>query len=58
MKSKWNDNAWGVKVGTDLVQNLRFADDILMIGRTLPKATQMLEDVNRAVKMMGLELHP
>ena len=37
--------------------NLRFADDLLLISRSLFQATEMLNDVDRAAKQVGLSLH-
>ena len=39
------------------MQNLRFADDVLLIGKSLLKVTNMLKDVKEQVGMVGLELH-
>ena len=38
--------------------NLRFADDILLMGRTLPQIRNMLSDVAGESARVGLELHP
>ena len=38
--------------------NLRFADDIMLVGRTLPQIRSMIADVARAAAEVGLELHP
>lgn len=40
------------------ITNLRFADDILLIGRSLPQVKQMLADIAIEGKKIGLELHP
>ena len=38
--------------------NLRFADDVLLAGRTLPQAERMLADVVAEAGKAGLSLHP
>ena len=38
--------------------NLRFVDDIVLIGRSLPQAKKMIADVKSAGAEVGLELHP
>ena len=41
----------------DLCTNLRFADDILLIGRSLSQVRSMLEDLITEAKKYGLEVH-
>ena len=38
--------------------NLRFADDLLIIGKTLPQIKQMLLDMAEECAKVGLHLHP
>ena len=40
------------------ITNLRFADDVMLISKTLPRLKSMLEDVITEAKKRGLELHP
>jgi hypothetical protein len=40
-----------------LLQNLRFADDILLIGKSLREVQTMLEDVATQTAQVGLQLH-
>ena len=40
-----------------MLQNLRFADDILLVGRTLPQVQGMLQDLAREAAKVGLKLH-
>ena len=40
-----------------VVTNLRFAEDILVIGRTLTQIKQMIADVAENGARVGLELH-
>ena len=60
LKEKWEARKYGIKMGRnkDIMTNLRFADDILLISHSLPSMTQMLEDLSRQAKMVGLSLHP
>ena len=41
-----------------MLSNLRFADDILLIGRSLPQIKQMIADVAIEGAKVGLKLHP
>jgi hypothetical protein len=41
-----------------VVKNVRFADDIILIGRTLPQIKQMIADVSTECARVGLELYP
>eukprot|EP00973_Karenia_brevis_P094256 12421537-Karenia_brevis.AAC.1 len=48
VKIKWAAKAYGRKIGYNsesFITNLRFADDILLIGRSLPQIKQMVADV-------------
>ena len=40
------------------ISNLRFADDVLLIGKTQQQLTTMLQDIHESVTRYGLELHP
>ena len=60
-KVKWQSKKWGIQLayGADsIMANLRFADDILLIGRSLHQVKQMLADVREEGAKVGLELHP
>jgi hypothetical protein len=60
-KSKWHTKGWGMQLGcgtSSLLTNLRFADDILLVGRSLHQVKAMLADVIREGALVGLELHP
>ena len=57
-KLKWQ--GYGVQLGigeADQLQNFRFVDDVLLIGKSLLEVTNMLKDVTEQVGMVGLELH-
>ena len=42
----------------DYLTNLRYADDILLVARSLPQVKKMLGDVEREAAKVGLKLHP
>ena len=41
----------------DVLQNLRFADDILLLANSPPQIRGMLEDLSREAASVGLHLH-
>ena len=61
LKEKWSQKKYGIQLSqassTNLT-NLRFADDILLVGRSLPQIKAMLSDVAAAAAEVGLDLHP
>ena len=58
LKQKWSRKRWGVKLeGPRRLQNFRFADDLLLVGRSLGQAKGMLEDLIHEAKAFGLEVH-
>ena len=61
VKAKWTTKGYGRQLGYSdytVLTNLRFADDILLVGRSLPQIKRMIEDVQREGAKVGLELHP
>jgi hypothetical protein len=61
LQTKWATKKWGVQMGSlpsSSMTNLRFADDILLIGKSLPQIRNMLSDVVSESAKIGLELHP
>ena len=61
VQPKWRKKGWGIKLGcedTDLLCNLRLADDILLLATSRRQLKQMLQDVIAATRDVGLELHP
>jgi hypothetical protein len=61
VKAKWTRKQYGLQLGhipETLLSNLRFADDILLIGRSLPQLKKMIADVVLEARRVGLELHP
>ena len=61
MKAKWSSKKYGIDIGSvsdSHLTNLRFADDILLLGRSLPQIKQMIADVFAEGSKVGLQLHP
>ena len=61
VQKSWRERKYGIVLDPNLQEtltNLRFADDILLIGRTLPQIKQMIADVMESCKKVGLSLHP
>jgi hypothetical protein len=61
VKVKWTSKKYGRQLGYGLdsiLTNLRFADDIVLVGRSLPQIKQMIADVRSEGAKVGLELHP
>ena len=62
LKGRWNAKKFGYKVDEyaeeEFVTNLRYADDILLIARTLPQIKSMLADLDQEAAKVGLKLHP
>ena len=57
LKSGWRSREFGIRVGDDLLNNLRFADDLLLIGSSRAQVKNMLEDLAKAATKVGLKLH-
>ena len=60
LKSKWAKKRWGMDVDfgwPKQLQNLRFADDLILVGKTLGQATQMLGDLMVEAGKVGLGVH-
>ena len=52
-KEKWFKKKRGVQVGhVKLLTNLRFADDVLLMGRSFFQVREMLEDLIREAKVL------
>ena len=61
LKERWSARRYGVQLGslpTSSLTNLQFADDVLLIERTLPQIRAMLSGVAWVAAKVGLELHP
>ena len=60
LKLIWGAKRYGLGVGfasPKMLQNLRFADDLLLVARTLSQARHMLEDLMRQAGSAGLQVH-
>lgn len=60
LKQKWQKSRWGLAVGNghNNLTNLRFADDLLIIGRSRAQVTKMLKDLVHEAGKVGLLIHP
>ena len=61
VKDKISSKKYGIQMGTSdssRITNLRFADDVLLLGRSLSQVTAMLEEVYVEAQACGLQLHP
>eukprot|EP00973_Karenia_brevis_P044746 6196662-Karenia_brevis.AAC.1 len=61
LQKKWREKGWGVQVGSgqsNLLCNLRFADDIILLSTSKKQLLNMLEDVVHACQSVGLQMHP
>ena len=61
LKLHWTTDRFGMQLGysaTTRLTNLRFADDVLLIGRTRAAITRMLTATYDLAREYGLELHP
>jgi hypothetical protein len=59
IKDPWSRRHFGIDVGVaERLTNLRFADDVLLVGSSLQQVSTMLEDLAAAAGKVGLELHP
>ena len=61
VKPSWEKKGWGLRLGYSKYRqltNLRFADDVLLIGTSLRQLKQMLIDLKEAAMKRGLLLHP
>ena len=60
-KTRWKRKRYGIKLGitsASTLTNLRFADDVLLAGRTLHQIQSMLSDIHEIAGAVGLCLHP
>ena len=57
VKAKWKSRKLGIRVGVQLLNNLRFADDLLLIGSSWVQVKCMLEDLAKEADGVGLKLH-
>ena len=60
-KQKWQQKKYGIQTGVSdasRLNNLRFADDVLLIGKTQQQVAKMLDDLQTTARRFGLSLHP
>ena len=61
-KQKWVKKKYGFRVDShseeDYLTNLRYAEDVLLVARSLPQSRNMLGDVETEASKVGLKLHP
>jgi hypothetical protein len=59
LRPGWCAKKWGFRLDDQgLLQNSRFADDLLLVGKSLMEVENMLRDLMVEAKVAGLELHP
>ena len=47
VKAKWKSRKLGIRVGVELLNNLRFADDLLLIGSSRVQVKCMLRTLQK-----------
>eukprot|EP00973_Karenia_brevis_P000238 33040-Karenia_brevis.AAC.1 len=60
IQNRWRQRGWGIALGTekrDLLTNLRFADDILLLATSRQQIQSMLTDLITAAQHVGLVIH-
>jgi hypothetical protein len=60
VKKTWLQRGWGIQLGAgrdDRLLNLRFADDVLLVAKSLKILKKMMEDMRQEVAKVGLEMH-
>ena len=57
VRQDWQSKRLGIFIDAKLLNNLRFADDLLLIGRSRAQVKHMLEDLSREAGKVGLKLH-
>ena len=60
-KGQFAAKKYGIQMGpteSTRITNLRFADDVLLVGRSLNQVSAMLESVYIEAQKVGLQLHP
>ena len=59
VKADWKSKSFGLDVdATEKLTNLRFADDLLLTGKSLHQVSKMLADLIEEAAKHGLEVHP
>ena len=57
LKPRWRSSRLGIFIGPELLNNLLYADDILLIGRSRAQVKHMLEDLSQEASKLGPKLH-
>lgn len=54
-KLNWEER--GIKIDGEFINNLRFADDIVLLASSFEELQKMLQDLNRESKLVGLKMN-
>jgi len=57
LNGKWNPKGYGIKIGNETINNLCFADDIILVAKTPKELQQMLEDLHSMSEQKGLKIN-
>jgi hypothetical protein len=57
IKRNWKRKGISIEGADEPLTNLRFADDVMLVARSLDELRNMLEDLRVASKKRGLEMH-
>jgi len=57
LNDKWNPKSYGIKIGNETINNLCFADDIILVAKTPKDLQQMLEDLHSISERIGLKMN-
>ena len=55
--AKWTDRQEGCHLGSNLIHHLIFADDLLLLSPTPPRAHKMLQEIQPTLASGGLEIN-
>ena len=55
LQERWSEKMYGIEIDGQYLQELRFADDILIVAKSLKEAVSMLEDLSAEALQAGLE---
>ena len=56
LKDRWIKRRWGVNVNGEYLNNLRFADDILLVASSRKQLASMLRELASASSKVGLQV--
>jgi len=57
LNAKWSTQDYGIKIGNKTINNLCFADDIILVAKSPSELQQMLEDLHSMSKQIGLKMN-